>query len=230
MFSPRVLHSWGRSNVLYVGTTFTTVGEYRHEVPAISSRRLYDLDFAEYSFTKQSMLHIDVKYRDHFLVKYVYGFNASDFAYFVVVQKKSHLPGRLFFLLHIPTMSYYICSPSNLVLHGFLLTFIYSCHQLFALVLTLGLVLLSWTEFLTDAFHIFGPCRRGRVGSRDAFGAHLHHGRQLRLVHGGDAAVWRRRRRPGLLLAHSGKKKQKRTDQTNSVEPGKRNAMFSFLE
>jgi len=40
------------------------------------------------------MLHIDVKYRDHFLVNYVYGFNASDFAYFAVVQKKSHLPGQ----------------------------------------------------------------------------------------------------------------------------------------
>ena len=91
---PEHYNPWGRSNVLYVGTTFTTVGEYRHEVPAISSRNLYDLDFAEYSFTKQSMLHIDVKYRDHFLVKYVYGFNASNFAYFVVVQKKSHLPGE----------------------------------------------------------------------------------------------------------------------------------------
>lgn len=91
---PEHYNPWGRSNVLYVGTTFTTVGEYRHEVPAISSRNLYDLDFAEFSFTKQSTLHIDVKYRDHFLVKYVYGFNASDFAYFVVVQKKSHLPGE----------------------------------------------------------------------------------------------------------------------------------------
>jgi len=91
---PEHYNPWGRSNVLYVGTTFTSVGEYRHEVPAISSRNLYDLDFAEFSFTKQSTLHIDVKYRDHFLVKYVYGFNASDFAYFVVVQKKSHLPGE----------------------------------------------------------------------------------------------------------------------------------------
>ena len=50
---PEHYNPWGRSNVLYVGTTFTTVGEYRHEVPAISSRNLYDLDFAEFSFTKQ---------------------------------------------------------------------------------------------------------------------------------------------------------------------------------
>ncbi|KAE8737497.1 hypothetical protein FOCC_FOCC017039, partial [Frankliniella occidentalis] len=85
-------YGWGGSNVLYVGTTFTNNGEYRHDVPAISSRRLHNLDFAELSFSKQSSLQIEVKYRDHFLVNYVYGFNASDYAYFVLVQKQSHLP------------------------------------------------------------------------------------------------------------------------------------------
>ncbi|KAL0268750.1 UNVERIFIED_CONTAM: hypothetical protein PYX00_010572 [Menopon gallinae] len=84
----------GRNNVLYVGTTFTNNGEYRHDVPAISSRKLHDLQFAAFSFSKQSLLRIDVKYRDHFLVKYVYGFNSSEFAYFVIVQKQSHLPGQ----------------------------------------------------------------------------------------------------------------------------------------
>lgn len=69
-------HYLGERNaedVLYVGTTFTKHGDYRHDVPAISSRRLEDLQFAEYSFSKQSLLRIDVKYRDHFLVNYVYG-------------------------------------------------------------------------------------------------------------------------------------------------------------
>ncbi|XP_063990960.1 plexin-B [Diachasmimorpha longicaudata] len=89
---PERYNPWGRSNVLYVGTTFTNNGEYRHDVPAISSRDLYTLEFAKYTFNKQSILHIDVKYRDHFLVKYVYGFNASDYAYFVLVQKQSYLP------------------------------------------------------------------------------------------------------------------------------------------
>ena len=42
----------------------------------------------------QSTLRIDVKYRDRFLVKYVYGFNSSSHVYFVTVQKKSHLPGH----------------------------------------------------------------------------------------------------------------------------------------
>lgn len=91
---PERYDEWGHSNVLYVGTTFTSNGDYRHDVPAISSRNLFNLDVAELSFTKQSLLRIDVKYRDHFLVRYVYGFNSSDYAYFVIVQKQSHLPGQ----------------------------------------------------------------------------------------------------------------------------------------
>ncbi|XP_042222499.1 plexin-B-like isoform X6 [Homarus americanus] len=91
---PEHYNAWGGSSALYVGTTFTTVGDYRHDVPAVSTRNLYDLDYAEFSFSKQSLLRIDVKYRDHFLVQYVYGFNASDYAYFVTMQKRSHLPGQ----------------------------------------------------------------------------------------------------------------------------------------
>lgn len=91
---PRRYNPWGNSNVMYVGTTFTNNGDYRHDVPAISSRDLDTLDFAEFSFSRQSLVNIDVKYRDHFLVQYVYGFNASDYAYFVIVQKQSHLPGQ----------------------------------------------------------------------------------------------------------------------------------------
>ncbi|CAG0917436.1 unnamed protein product, partial [Notodromas monacha] len=90
---PEKYNSWETSNVMYVGTTFTNLGDYRHDVPAISSRRLYNMDYAEYSFSKQSFARIDVKYRDHFTVRYVYGFNTSDYAYFVTVQKQSHLPG-----------------------------------------------------------------------------------------------------------------------------------------
>lgn len=91
---PKRYNPWSSSNILYVGTTFTNNGEYRHDVPAIASRNLDKLDIAEYSFSKQSQLQIDVKYRDHFLVQYVYGFNATDYAYFVIVQKQSHLPGQ----------------------------------------------------------------------------------------------------------------------------------------
>lgn len=87
---PSKYTSWTREDVLYVGATFTNVGDYRHEVPAISSRRLDDLTFAQYSF-QQTILNIDVNHRDHFLVDYKYGFNTTDFAYFVIVQKKSQL-------------------------------------------------------------------------------------------------------------------------------------------
>ncbi|XP_012278173.1 plexin-B isoform X2 [Orussus abietinus] len=89
---PERYNPWRKTSILYVGTTFTNNGEYRHDVPAISSRNLATLDFAEFTFYRQSILYIDVKYRDHFLVKYVYGFNASEYAYFVLVQKQSYLP------------------------------------------------------------------------------------------------------------------------------------------
>nr|XP_023013437.1 plexin-B [Leptinotarsa decemlineata]XP_023013439.1 plexin-B [Leptinotarsa decemlineata]XP_023013440.1 plexin-B [Leptinotarsa decemlineata] len=91
---PKNYNLWSRSNILYVGTTFTNNGEFRHDVPAIASRDLETLEIAELTFSKQSQLNIDVKYRDHFIVQYVYGFNASEYAYFVIVQKQSHLPGQ----------------------------------------------------------------------------------------------------------------------------------------
>ncbi|QQP35343.1 PlexinBlike, partial [Caligus rogercresseyi] len=91
---PQRYNRWGHGNVLYVGTTFTARGDYRHDVPAISSRNLHDLRYAESNIAKQSLLRIDVKYRDRFLVDYVYGFNTSEHIYFINVQKKSHLPGE----------------------------------------------------------------------------------------------------------------------------------------
>lgn len=92
---PQSYNPWGQGNVLYVGTTFSPVGgDYRHDVPAISSRNLHDLKFAEHSFSKQSLLRIDVKYRDQFLVDYIYGFYTSTHIYFITVQKLSHSPGH----------------------------------------------------------------------------------------------------------------------------------------
>lgn len=49
---PSRYQSWKREEVLYVGTTFTNVGDYRHDVPAISSRKLKDLDIAEFSIQR----------------------------------------------------------------------------------------------------------------------------------------------------------------------------------
>lgn len=88
---PSKYSQWGKEDILYVGTTFTNLGsDYRHDVPAISSRKLDDLNYAEYSII-QSNLNIDVQYRDNFLVDYIYGFNNSEYSYFALVQKKSHL-------------------------------------------------------------------------------------------------------------------------------------------
>lgn len=92
--------TWAKKDVLYVGATFTNVGDYRHEVPAISSRHLDNLLFAEFSF-QQTILNIDVNHRDHFLVDYKYGFNSTDYAYFVIVQKKSHLVEEAGFITRI---------------------------------------------------------------------------------------------------------------------------------
>ena len=91
---PQRYNRWGHGNVIYVGTTFTSAGDYRHDVPAISTRNLHNMKFAEYSFSKQSLLRIDVKYRDRFLVQYVYGFNTSDHIYFAIIQKRSHVAGQ----------------------------------------------------------------------------------------------------------------------------------------
>jgi len=91
---PQSYYPGKTANVLYVGTTFTNNAGYRHDVPAISSRKLTDLTLAESSFSKASMIQIEVQYRDHFLVQYVYGFSVNQFAYFVVVQKQSHLPDQ----------------------------------------------------------------------------------------------------------------------------------------
>ena len=59
---PQQYNPWNSDDVLYVGTTFTQHGDYRQGVPAISSRNLDNLQFAEFSFSRQSLLRIDVKY------------------------------------------------------------------------------------------------------------------------------------------------------------------------
>lgn len=91
---PEHYSSFVESEALYIGTTFTSLGDYRNDVPALATRNLVDLDFSKFTFSEQSLLRIDVKYRDHFLVNYIYGFNASTYVYFLTVQKKSHLPGQ----------------------------------------------------------------------------------------------------------------------------------------
>uniref|UniRef100_T1J8J8 Sema domain-containing protein n=1 Tax=Strigamia maritima TaxID=126957 RepID=T1J8J8_STRMM len=81
-----------QKKVLYVGSTFTNNGPYRDLVPAIASRHLRNLDLAELGFSSQPKMDIDSRWRDYFRVKYKYGFFSETHAYFVTVQRKSHLP------------------------------------------------------------------------------------------------------------------------------------------
>ncbi|XP_065351810.1 plexin-B isoform X4 [Cloeon dipterum] len=81
------------NSVLYVGATNTNSGLYRYDMPAIASRSLEDLNVVEMSLKRASLL-INDNSRDHFLVKYVYGFNDTEYAYFVIMQKNKHLQGE----------------------------------------------------------------------------------------------------------------------------------------
>ena len=53
---PQRYHRWGQGNVLYVGTTYTSNGVYHHDVPAISSRNLVDLNYAVDTVSKSVSL------------------------------------------------------------------------------------------------------------------------------------------------------------------------------
>ena len=79
---------------VHVDNRFYWLLTCRYDVPAISSRNLFDMSLAEYTFSTQSKVNIDVKYRRQFLVDYVYGFNSSSHVYFLTVQKKSYQLGK----------------------------------------------------------------------------------------------------------------------------------------
>lgn len=79
---------------IHVDNRFYWLLTCRYDVPAISSRNLFDMSLAEYTFSTQSKVNIDVKYRRQFLVDYVYGFNSSSHVYFLTVQKKSYQLGK----------------------------------------------------------------------------------------------------------------------------------------
>ena len=65
---PQRYHRWGQGNVLYVGTTYTSNGVYHHDVPAISSRNLVDLNYAVATVSKQ----VSRQTHDFFRIKIFY--------------------------------------------------------------------------------------------------------------------------------------------------------------
>lgn len=145
-------------DVLYVGTTYTKHGDYRYDVPAISSRSLYkrdDLNYAAWGVSEQSLLKIDVKYRDHFLVNYVHGWvkivkSKAKCLHNLTIARSSKLltniklrNKRVYFLRHIKIRSLVTnlkCNMSVLTLNsGFRDLISFSEHK------TFKLWLLYWT-------------------------------------------------------------------------------------
>lgn len=83
-----------QQQVLYVGATYTKLGQSRDLlVPAIGTRILDDgpnlLKLYENSFVDSARIDINSHLRDYFLVNYLYGFSSSNYIYFITVQKKA---------------------------------------------------------------------------------------------------------------------------------------------
>ena len=81
-----------RSNVLYVGVTYTPTGPYRSDVPAVASRSLDNgMMFAPavVGVTTGTRLLVNSLARESYPIQYVYGFSSKGFSYFLTVQKKS---------------------------------------------------------------------------------------------------------------------------------------------
>lgn len=82
-----------QQQVLYVGTTYTKLGQSRDLlVPAIGTRLLQegpDLLKLYENALDSARIDINSHLRDYFLVNYLYGFASSNYIYFVTVQKKA---------------------------------------------------------------------------------------------------------------------------------------------
>jgi plexin A len=79
--------------VLYVGASYTGLGPYNTEVPAVSSRSLHQdsmFNFASSNVASGTRLTVNSLSRDRFPITYVHGFASKGFSYFVTVQKKTN--------------------------------------------------------------------------------------------------------------------------------------------
>lgn len=86
-------------NVLYVGASYTGLGPYNAEVPAISSRSLLAdsmFNFAATNVASGTRLTVNSLLKDRFPITYVNGFSSKGFSYFVTVQRKSTVSPKPF--------------------------------------------------------------------------------------------------------------------------------------
>lgn len=80
------------SPALYVGASYTGLGPYNTEVPAVSSRSLLPesiFNFVSSNVASGTRLTVNSLSKDRFPITYVHGFSSRNFSYFVTVQKKS---------------------------------------------------------------------------------------------------------------------------------------------
>lgn len=78
--------------VLYVGASYTGLGPYNTEVPAVSSRSLSPesmFNFAAIDVATGTRLTLNSLSKDRFHITYIHGFSSKGFSYFVTIQKKS---------------------------------------------------------------------------------------------------------------------------------------------
>lgn len=81
-----------QQQVLYVGASYTGLGPYNTEVPAVSSRSLLPesmFNFAATNVASGTRLTVNSLSRERFPISYIHGFSYKGFSYFVTVQRKS---------------------------------------------------------------------------------------------------------------------------------------------
>ena len=81
-----------RSNVLYVGATYTGKSNMCRNVPAVSSRSLESgnfLDLANIDMTTSTRMQVNSLVQKSYRIDYVYGFSSEGFSYFLTRQRES---------------------------------------------------------------------------------------------------------------------------------------------
>ncbi|XP_059161426.1 plexin-A2-like isoform X2 [Physella acuta] len=79
-----------QTNSLYVGAEYSSLGteKYRDIVPSISSRKLNTLELSYRDTQGGTKMSIKPEFRNNFKVKFVHGFSAGRFVYFITTQRR----------------------------------------------------------------------------------------------------------------------------------------------
>jgi len=83
------------TKVLYVGVTYSGIGPYRSEVPAVSSRALDSnrlMQVAQTAVTTGTRMFVNSLARGRYPINYISGFHSEGFSYFLTTQMKKTSP------------------------------------------------------------------------------------------------------------------------------------------